>query len=450
MYYDRLKARVKTAVAVKEAQKADRIDILDLLAPCYHPLHNEVMTGAYTTFHLPGGRGSCKSSFVSLEMVNGVMNDPKANGIIFRRVAGTMRESVYSQIAWAIEELGVSALWRGSVSPMQFTYKPTGQQILFRGLDDSAKLKSIKPRQGYFKFIWFEELSEIPGQNTVRSVLQSVMRGNGDFRVFTSFNPPLSTNNWANKYILIPDDRTKVFRTDYRMIPPEWLGEAFLLEAERLQQINEQAYRHEYLGEATGSGGEVFPNVVTRTITDEEIERMQYVYCGLDWGFSVDPFAFIRLSYDRKTDTIYLLDELYQKNCSNARIAELIKEKGYHLSGKLSPGGVMYSPYAEQQTIFADAAEPKSIADLRGAGLKIYPCKKYPGSVIYGIRWLQNRKIVIDPKRTPHAWKEFTEYEYLTTKDGEFLADVPDENNHILDSCRYALDRLINNRGVSA
>lgn len=177
---------------------------------------------------------------------------------------------------------------------------------------------------------------------------------------------------------------------------------------------------------------------------------MQYVYCGLDWGFSVDPFAFVRLSYDRKTDTVYLLDELYQKNCSNARIAELIKEKGYHLSGKLSPGGVMYSPYAEQQTIFADAAEPKSIADLRGAGLKIYPCKKYPGSVIYGIRWLQNRKIVIDPKRTPHAWKEFTEYEYLTTKDGEFLADVPDENNHILDACRYALDRLINNRGVSA
>lgn len=302
MYYDRLKARVKTAVAVKEAQKADRIDILDLIAPCYHPLHDEVMTGAYTTFHLPGGRGSCKSSFVSLEMVNGIMTDPKANGIVFRRVAGTMRESVYSQIAWAIEELGVSALWRGSVSPMQFTYKPTGQQILFRGLDDSAKLKSIKPRQGYFKFIWFEELSEIPGQNTVRSVLQSVMRGNGDFRVFTSFNPPLSTNNWANKYILIPDDRTKVFRTDYRMIPPEWLGEAFLLEAERLQQINEQAYRHEYLGEATGSGGEVFPNVVTRTITDEEIERMQYVYCGLDWGFSVDPFAFIRLSYDRKTE----------------------------------------------------------------------------------------------------------------------------------------------------
>ena len=449
MYYDRLKARVKVAVAVKEAQKADRIDILDLIAPCYHPLHNEVMTGAYTTFHLPGGRGSCKSSFVSLEMVNGVMNDPKANGIVFRRVAGTMRESVFAQISWAIEELGVSALWRGSVSPMQFTYKPTGQQILFRGLDDSAKLKSIKPRQGYFKFIWFEELSEIPGQNTVRSVLQSVMRGNGDFRVFTSFNPPLSTNNWANKYILIPDDRTKVFRTDYRMIPPEWLGEAFLLEAERLQQINEQAYRHEYLGEATGSGGEVFPNLECRTITDEEIQQMQFVYGGVDFGFSIDPAVYMRVSYDRKRDTIYLLDEIYKKHCSNKQLADEIKGKGYHLTGTYT-GSIYSGIYPETATVICDCAEPKSIADLRNEGIKALACQKFPGCVMYRIKWLQNRRIVIDPKRTPNAWREFSQYEYMQSKDGEFLADVPDKENHCIDSVSYALDRVIYRRGVSA
>lgn len=449
MYYDRLKARVKTAVAVKEAQKADRIDILDLIAPCYHPLHDEVLTGAYTTFHLPGGRGSCKSSFVSLEIVNGVMNDPKANGIIFRRVAGTMRESVYSQIAWAIEELGVSALWRGSVSPMQFTYKPTGQQILFRGLDDSAKLKSIKPRQGYFKYIWFEELSEIPGQNTVRSVLQSVMRGNGDFRVFTSFNPPLSTNNWANRYILIPDDRTKVFRTDYRMIPPEWLGEAFLLEAERLQQINEQAYRHEYLGEATGSGGEVFPNLECRTITDEEIEQMQFVYSGVDFGFSIDPAVYMRVSYDRKHDTVYLLDEIYKKHCSNKQLADEIKARGYHKTGTYT-GSIYSGMYAESASVICDCAEPKSISDLRNEGIKALACQKFPGCVMYRIKWLQSRRIVIDPKRTPNAWREFSQYEYLQTKDGEFLADVPDGENHCIDSVSYALDRVIYRRGVSA
>lgn len=449
MYYDRLKARVKTAVAVKEAQKADRIDILDLIAPCYHPLHDEVMTGAYTTFHLPGGRGSCKSSFVSLEMVNGVMNDPKANGIVFRRVAGTMRESVYSQIAWAIEELGVSALWRGSVSPMAFTYLPTGQQIFFRGLDCASKLKSIKPRQGYFKFIWFEELSEIPGQNTVRSVLQSVMRGDGDFRVFTSFNPPLSTNNWANRYILIPDDRTKVFHTDYRMIPPEWLGESFLLEAERLQQINEQAYRHEYLGEAVGSGGEVFPNLECRTITDEEIQQMQFVYGGVDFGFSIDPAVYMRVSYDRKRDTIYLLDEIYKKHCSNKQLADEIKEKGYHLTGTYT-GSVYSGIYPETATVICDCAEPKSIADLRNEGIKALACQKFPGCVMYRIKWLQNRRIVIDPKRTPNAWREFSQYEYMQSKDGEFLADVPDKENHCIDSVSYALDRVIYRRGVSA
>ncbi len=452
MYYDRLKTRVKSAVALREAQKTQNIDILDLIAPCYHPLHNDVITGKYTTFHLPGGRGSCKSSFVSLEIVHGIMNDPKANGILFRRIANTMRESIYSQISWAIEELGASALWCGSVSPMQFTYKPTGQQIIFRGLDDSAKLKSIKPRRGYFKYIWFEELSEIPGQNTLRSVLQSVMRGDNDFRVFTSFNPPISTNNWANKYVQIPDNRATVFRTDYRMIPPEWLGEAFLLEAERLQQINEQAYRHEYLGEAVGSGGEVFPNITVREITDAEINELQYIYSGCDFGFSVDPAVFMRVAYDQKHDTIYLLDEIYKKHCSNKELANEIKARGYDKTGRQT-GGNIFAGYAlseERATIICDSAEPKSIQDLQNESIKALACHKFPGCVMYRIKWLQSRRIIIDPSRTPNAYKEFTEYQYLQTKDGDFLAEVPDANNHCIDSTAYALDRIIYRRGVSA
>lgn len=452
MYYDRLKARVKTAVAVKEAQKADRIDILDLIAPCYHPLHDEVMTGAYTTFHLPGGRGSGKSSFVSLEIIHGIMNDPDANAIVFRKVAQTMRESVYSQCLWAIETLNVTALWRCSVSSMQMTYLPTGQTIFFRGLDDSAKLKSIRPRKGTFKYVWFEEFSELDGANMVRNVLQSVVRGGNDFRIFESFNPPLSLNNWANKYVLIPDDRALLFRTDYTMIPPEWLGEAFILEAERLQAVNERAYLHEYMGEPVGSGGEVFPNVEAREITDDEIQQLDYIYSGVDFGFSVDPAVFIRVAYDRKHDTVFLLDEIYKRGLSNAQLAREIKERGYHRGkdmGYISPTyGVMSTE--SKQLITADCAEPKSINDLRGEGLKVIACRKFPGSVLYGIKWLQNRRIVIDPARTPNAHREFIGYEYMTTKDGEFLADVPDKDNDCIDAVRYALDRIINRRGVSA
>jgi PBSX family phage terminase large subunit len=452
MYYDRLKQRVRDYSKARQAADLPRVSVLDCVAPCYYDIHSDVVTGTHTIFHLPGGRGSGKSSFVSLEIVDGMMNDPNANAIVFRRTANTMRESVFSQIAWAIDELNVSHLWRGSVSPLAYTFIPTGQQIVFRGLDDAGKLKSIKPRHGIFKFVWFEEFSELTGANMVRSVMQSVVRGGTDFRIFNSFNPPLSVNSWANKYILIPDERAVVFRTTYKDIPPEWLGENFIEEAERLEKINPQAYRHEYMGEPTGTGGEVFPNIEARTITDDEINGLQYVYEGLDWGFSVDPFAFLRLAYDRKTETIYFIDELYKKGCSNTQIAEMIKEKGYD---KALNGNNYYSPFGgtyieEKQTIVADSAEPKSISDLCKQGLKVIPCKKYPGSVIYGIRWLQSRHIVIDPARTPNAWREFSEYEYMTTKDGEFLADVPDANNHLVDCCRYACDRLINSAKYSA
>lgn len=450
MYYDALRRRVMAAKKYQQAMTTSKADILNSIAPAYYPLHDDIIRGDHSIYHLPGGRGSAKSSFVSLEIIDGIMKDPAANAVVFRRTAATLRDSCYSQISWAINELGVGSLWRGNVSPMQFTYLPTGQMIVFRGLDSPGKLKSIKPRRGHFKYLWFEEFSEIAGANTIRSVMQSVMRGANDFVCFNTFNPPLSLNNWANKFILLPDDRATVFKTTYQMIPPEWLGEAFLAEAERLREINEKAYRHEYLGEPVDAGGAVFPQLECRTITDEEIDQMQYLYCGLDWGFSVDPFAFVRLSYDHKRETIFILDEIYKTHCNNAEIAELIKAKNFDITGRISPGGYSYAPYPEQQTIIADAAEPKSIADLRAAGLKILPCKKYAGSVQYGVKWLQRRKIVIDPKRTPNAWREFSEYEYLQSKDGEFLADLPDENNHILDASRYALDRLINRKEYSA
>ncbi len=455
MYFDNLKKRVHAVAKAKRDANTPYNDIETCIADCYLPIHRDVQDGTHTVFHLPGGRGSGKSSFISLEIVDGIMKDPEANGIIFRKTAATMRDSVFSQIAWAVDALGVSQLWRGTVSPMTYTYIPTGQRIVFRGLDDSTKLKSIKPSRGFFKYIWFEEFCELTGPNMVRSVIQSVMRGtdrgNG-FRIFNSFNPPLSVNSWANKYILIPDDRAIVFKTDYRMIPPEWLGEAFILEAERLQQINPDAYRHEYLGEAMGSGGEVFPNITARKITDSEIDNMQYIYCGIDWGFSVDPFAFLRCSYDRKRQTVYILDEIVKRGLSNAAAADLIKAKGYD---KATPNEFQYYELADRfverkQLIICDSEEPKSIADMTKLGLRAVACKKYPGSVNYGIRWLQSKTIVIDPARTPNAFREFTEYEYDTTKDGEFLASVPDKDNHCIDCCRYALDMLINSNKYSA
>lgn len=458
MYYDRLRQKVREAKA-QERQRQEARDLLDSLdvrqhiAPVYLPIHADIEADAYQYYNLPGGRGSCKSSFASLEIVNGVMKDPTghSNAIVFRLVAGTMRESVFSQIAWAIDTLGVGHLWRATVSPMRYEYIPTGAQIIFRGLDDASKLKSIKPKKGAFRFIWFEEFSELPGPNFTRNVLQSVMRGQGaQFVVFRTFNPPISKNNWANVFIQEPDARATTLLTDYTMIPPEWLGDAFLYEAERLKKLNPKAYEHEYLGRPTGTGGEVFPNLEIREISEAEISNMEYIYQGIDFGFAVDPAAFLRVAYDRKHDAIYFLDEIYKRGLSNAQLAEEIKAKRYDITGRLGYQSLSGEVYKSRRLITADCAEPKSINDMRAEGLKCIGCHKEPGCVEYRVKWLQHRLIVIDPARTPEAYREFVNYSYETDKDGNFLSRLPDKDNHTIDACAYALDSLIYRRGISA
>lgn len=447
-----LQKEVKNIKSIKNVINA--IDIKKHIAPVYYPLHEDIQAQKHQYINLPGGRGSGKSSFCALEIVNGVMQDPtgESSAIVFRRYAVTMRESVFSQISWAIDVLGVGDLWRSSVSPMCWTYKPTGAQIVFRGLDDSSKLKSIKPRRGYFRYIWLEEFSELPGESFTRSVMQSVQRGGSRFVVFRSFNPPVNASNWANVFIQRPDPRAITLHTSYLDMPAEWLGEEFILEAERLQKINEIAFRNEYLGEATGSGGEVFPNITVREIKDSEINKLQYTFVGCDFGFSIDPAAVIKLAFDRKHDTIFLLDEIYGRGMSNKQLADEIKARGFDYTGQMRNVGYFggYEAYKERQTIVCDSSEPKSIADLKGEGLKVIACQKYSGSVLYGVKWLQNRHIIIDPRRTPNAHREFIGYEYMTDKDGNFLADVPDKDNHAIDCLSYSLDRLIYRKGITA
>lgn len=451
MYFDKYRREIAQLTATKRAT-GRQVDVLQHEAQIYHDLHQDIAEGRHVFYRLPGGRGSGKSSFASLEIVSGIMADKtgQSNAIVFRRTGATLRESVYSQIAWAIDTLDAGTSWRSSISPMSYTYVPTGAQILFRGLDDHSKLKSIKPRQGFFRYIWFEEFSELPGPNFTRSVLQSVMRGGKEFTVFQSFNPPQSRNNWANVFVSEPDPRAVTLHTTYKDVPAEWLGESFIAEADRLREINPAAYEHEYLGVATSTGGAVFDNLEIRTITDEEIGAMQYIYAGIDFGFSVDPAVFIRVAFDNKHDTIYLLDEIYQRRLSNHQLAELIKAKEYDQA----PGSTYFSMlgerYTEKQLIVCDSAEPKSIADLQAEGLKAIPCQKYPGCVLYRIRWLQHRKIVVDPARTPNAYRELISYEYMKDKDGNFLADVPDADNHCLDALAYSLDRLITRKGFTA
>ena len=237
------------------------------------------------------------------------------------------------------------------------------------------------------------------------------------------------------------------------MIPVTWLGQPFIDEAERLREINERAYQHEYLGLPVGSGSEVFPNLEIRRIEDEEIQRQQYVYCGVDFGFASDPACCVRVGYDRRTETILFMNELYQTHLSNEALANLIIENGLN---KWDNAPSYFSPiyrtyYREEMTVICDSAEPKSIADLRNMGIKCRKCHKEPGCVQYRVKWLQHRKIVIDPERTPESAREFRNYSYKIDKGtGAITSELPDRDNHSIDAVAYALNDEIYDSDKSA
>ena len=409
------------------------IRLSEKIGSAFYDVAHDVFHHGHTHYDFSGGRGSLKSSTVSVLVPLLLINNPGTHALVLRKVANTIRDSVYAQYIWAIGELGMAAYWEAKVSPMELIYKPTGQKIMFRGADDPMKIKSIKVPFGYIAATHFEEKDQFAGRAEIRTILQSTMRGGSKYWNFESYNPPISRDNWANKDSLEERTDRLCHKSTYLQAPPEWLGEQFLAEAEHLKATDERAYQHEYLGIPVGTGGNVFDNLELREITDEEIAQFDRIYQGVDWGWFPDPFAFIRLHYDRARETIYLMDEIYQNKLTNEASGNIIIQRGY-----------------KDAYITCDSAEPKSVTDYRAMGLQAKAAVKGPGSVDYGMKWLQRRKIVIDRKRTPNAYNEFVNYEYDRNKDGDIISGYPDENNHLIDATRYAVERISRRMGVIA
>lgn len=380
-----------------------------------------------------GGRGGLKSSFVAFKIVELIKNNPQMHACITRQVAGTLKDSVYANMKWAINELGLMEEFECKVSPLEIKYIKTGQTIYFRGLDDETKLKSIKPEFGYIGILWKEEKDQMKGDAQERSVNQSVLRGGDESYDFSSYNPPKSKSNWVNRIKLMPNPKRVIHHSSYLEAPAEWLGQKFIDDAAHLKEINPEAYEHEYLGVPNGDGGNVFEYLEIRDITDEEISHMDRIFAGVDYGWYPDAFCYLRTYYDSAREKIYLIDELYVNKWSNSKTADWIKKKGY-----------------DDYTMICDSAEPKSVNDFRDAGLPARGAIKGPGSIEYGFKFLQTKTIVIDPKRTPNAYKEITEYEYDRDKEGNVISGYPDGNDHAISALRYAYEPLFNRRGYSA
>ncbi|MGE4215133.1 MAG: PBSX family phage terminase large subunit, partial [Anaerotignaceae bacterium] len=282
----------------------------EIIAPSFYSLHNVVKNHAYTHFWLKGGRGSTKSSFVSIEIILGMMKDPDANCIALRKVGMNLKDSIFEQLEWAIKVLGVSEYWQSKISPLTLTYIPTGQRISFRGADKPKKIKSTKFHNGYCKYIWYEEVDEFSGMEEIRTINQSLMRGGENFFVFYSYNPPQSQRNWVNTEVLERRDDRKVHHSTYLTVPHDWLGEQFFIEAEHLKNTKPEAYNHEYMGEVTGTGGEIFLNLNIREITGQEIETFDNIARGLDWGYASDPFHYTVNHYDKTRRRLYIFHEI--------------------------------------------------------------------------------------------------------------------------------------------
>ena len=385
------------------------------------------------TYVFEGGRGSTKSSFISLKIIELLKNNPKMHACIVRKVAGTLRDSVYAQMLWAINELGLNDEFEATVSPLEITYKKTKQKIYFRGCDDPIKLKGIKTTFGYVGILWKEEKDQLAGEEEERNVNQSVLRGGDKSYDFSSYNPPKSKSNWVNKAKLTPNENRVIHYSTYQTVDEEWLGQKFITDAEHLKEINPEAYEHEYLGISNGNGGNVFEYLEIRTITDEEIATFDRIMAGVDFGWYPDQYCYLRTYYDSARQKIYLIDELYVNKWSNAQTGQWIIDKGY-----------------DDYTFICDSAEPKSVNDYRDMGLPARGAIKGAGSVEYGFKFLQTKTIVIDPVRTPNAYKEITQYEYERDKDGNVISGYPDGEDHAISALRYAYEPLFNKRGYHA
>jgi PBSX family phage terminase large subunit len=409
------------------------IKMSEMLAPVFYDFAKDVMRHGHTHYDIRGGRGSLKSSTVSLLVPQLLIANPNTHALVLRKVANTLRDSVFNQYMWAIAELGMAGLWYAKVSPMEIIYRPTGQKIMFRGADDPMKIKSIKVPFGYIAVTHFEEKDQFSGRAEIRTILQSTMRGGDKFWNFESYNPPISRDNWANIDSAEDKPNRLCHISTYLDAPKSWLGEEFINEAEYLKQTDERAYQHEYLGLPVGTGGNVFERLELREITDDEVKRFDRIYQGIDFGWYPDPFCFIRIYYDVARETLYLIDEHYVNKTSNEDNAAWIREHHYN-----------------DFPITCDSAEPKSIVDFRASGVDARSAIKGPGSVEYGMKWLQRRKIVIDKRRTPNAYKEIVGYEYERNKDGEIISGYPDKNNHAIDAIRYGMEPVFRLYGVKA
>lgn len=367
-------------------------------------------------------------------MIYRIMKYPDSNGLVVRKVFRTIKDSCFAQLKWAIHRLGVDDYWQATNSPLELIYKPTGQKILFRGLDDPLKVTSISVEKGVICFLWIEEAYEVMKEEDF-DMLDESIRGEvpeGLFKQITLTLNPWNDRHWIKgRFFDVKDDDILAITTNY--LCNEWLDESDLKVFEKMKANNPKRYRVAGLGEWGSVDGLIYENVEERAFDIDKIRGKKGVESafGLDFGYTNDPSAFFCGLIDLKESVIYVFDEFYEKGMSNKKIYEKITELGYR-----------------KERIVADGAEPKSIDELKDLGLwGIVGSKKGKDSVNNGIQFIQNFKIIVHP-RCVNFLTEIYNYQWDKDKFGRSINVPAHDFSHMMDAMRYAVERFTRDIGI--
>ena len=415
-----------------------KVKISSVIGKNFHGVHSDILRKGHSEYWLKGGRGSLKSSFISIEIVYALLRDRECNVIVFRKVADTIRTSVFANILWAIDLLKLEDYFSYTVSPAEIVYKKTGQKIIFKGLDKATKIKSITLPKGKLKVSWFEELEEYHGMEEIRNVLQSVARGTDDHITFYSYNPPQDPSNWVNKESLREVPYRLVHHSTYLEAPPAWVGEIALKRAEDLRKYDEEKYRHEYLGEAVGRSDRIIFSGRWRA-GEKDTKGLDGAYFGLDFGFGSDPNVVVCLWIDWKQMEIYVEYAEYGYKMETEQIPTLLRRIPYLNMGMMDDGRWLDCDH----TIKCDNSRPESVSSIRKHGFSgAVGALKGAGSIKSGISWLLGFTMVVNP-RCEEFMDECRYYSYRVDKAGAILNEPIDKWNHGIDALRYSVEHLI-------
>lgn len=376
-----------------------------------------------------GSRASKKSKTMALWTIYNMMALPGANTLVVRKTYRTLKDSCFADLKWAIRRLGVERWWSCKESPLEMTYLPTGQRILFRGLDDPLKVTSITVETGALCWLWIEEAYEISSEADF-DMLDESIRGEvppGLFKQTTLTFNPWNERHWlkARFFDAPPSPNLLAMTTDYTC--NEWLDDSDRRMFEEMRQRNPRRYQVAGLGHWGIVDGLVYENWREEAFALERVRDCQTA-AGLDFGYTQDPTAFFLGFLDAPKKRLYVWDELYEKGLSNRAIYERITAMGY---GK--------------ERITADSAEPKSIDELRGLGLRVSGARKGRDSVLSGVQWIQDLEIVVHP-RCVNFITEISNYTWAEDRFGKKLNQPVDDYNHLMDAMRYGLERFITGR----